>query len=95
MVRGKLPPRKIAPSPNFNANPKPNPDPDRGAIFLGSNFPDNQLYTTANGYHNVFPIANTLEMLLCLLYAIVNYLANDLELKCASNKIKNFLHLSN
>ena len=30
MVLGKLPPRKIAPSPNFNANPKPNPDPDRG-----------------------------------------------------------------
>ena len=40
MVRGKLPPRKIAPSPNFNANPKPNPDPDRGAIFLGGNFQD-------------------------------------------------------
>ena len=32
-VLGTLPPRKIAPSPNFNANPKPNPDPDRGVIF--------------------------------------------------------------
>ena len=40
MVLGKLPPRKIGPSPNSNANRKPNPDPDRGSIFLGGNFPD-------------------------------------------------------
>ena len=33
LVLGKLPSRKIVPSPNSNANPKPNPDPDRGAIF--------------------------------------------------------------
>ena len=31
---------KWSPSPDSNGNPKPNPDPDRGAIFLGSNFPD-------------------------------------------------------
>ena len=35
MVLGKLPP-----SPNSNANARPNPDPNRGAILLGSNFPD-------------------------------------------------------
>ena len=39
-VLGKLPPRKIASSPNSNANPKPNPDPDRRAIFLGANSPE-------------------------------------------------------
>ena len=33
MVLGKLPPRKIGPSPNSNANRKPNPDPDPEAIF--------------------------------------------------------------
>ena len=38
MVLGKLPPRKIAPSPNSNANRKPNPDPDRGAIFRTPSF---------------------------------------------------------
>ena len=27
-VLGKLPSRKIAPSPNSSANPKPNPEPD-------------------------------------------------------------------
>ena len=35
-VLGKLPPRKIALSPNSNDNPKPNSDPDRG------NFPRGQ-----------------------------------------------------
>ena len=41
-VLGKLPPRKIAPSPNSNANPKPNPGPDQGAIILRDNFPDTE-----------------------------------------------------
>ena len=38
MVLGKLPPRKIAPSPKSNANRKPNPDPDQGAIFRTPSF---------------------------------------------------------
>ena len=38
MVPGKLPARKIAPSPNSNANRKPNPDPDRGKFSLGEIF---------------------------------------------------------
>ena len=37
MVLGKLPPRKIAPSPNFKASRKPNPDPDQGQ-FSGHPF---------------------------------------------------------
>ena len=37
MVLGKLPPRKIAPSPNFKAIRKPNPDPDQGQ-FSGHPF---------------------------------------------------------
>ena len=39
-VQENSPQGKWSPSPNSNANPKPSPDPDRGAIFLGSNFPD-------------------------------------------------------
>ena len=50
MVLGKLPPRKIAPSPNSNANPKPNTDPDLGTIFLGGNFPDTANYIPYNYY---------------------------------------------
>ena len=38
MVPGKVPVRKIAPSPNSNANRKPNPDPDRGKFSLGAIF---------------------------------------------------------
>ena len=45
LVLGQLPPKENCPPlpiPKTNHNPNLNPNPNRGAIFLGSNCPDNE-----------------------------------------------------
>ena len=52
----------MLPSPNSNVNSKPNPDPDGGAIFLGGNFADTQVFIS---YSKISLIFSQLPMIYC------------------------------